>query len=106
MGVDLIVFSGAKHIFGPPATGFLCGRKDLVDACRLQGGPEYGMGRPMKVGTKEIIALMTALEMCLDKDHEAERRHWDSKVGFWVERLRELSHVEVSCFTKVRHFRG
>ena len=30
MGVDLLVTSGGKHIFGPPGTGFLCGKKDLV----------------------------------------------------------------------------
>ena len=96
MGADLVTFSGAKHIYGPPGTGLLCGRKDLVEACRLQAGPEYGIGRPMKVGKEEIVGLITALEMYVEKDHEAERREWESKVRFLLEALAELPHVEVT----------
>jgi len=96
MGADLVVTSGGKHIFGPPGTGFLCGRKDLVEACRLQAGPAYGIGRPMKVGKEEIVGLITALEIYAQKDHEAERREWESKVRFLVEALADLPHVEVT----------
>ena len=96
MGADLVVHSGAKHIFGPPGTGFLCGRKDLIEACRLQAGPDYGIGRPMKIGKEEIVGLITALEIYVKKDHEAEQRNWESKVRFLVEDLRELPRVEVT----------
>lgn len=27
VGVDLLVTSGGKHIFGPSCTGFICGKK-------------------------------------------------------------------------------
>lgn len=95
MGADLVVYSGAKHIFGPPGTGFLCGRRDLVEACRLQAGPDYGIGRPMKLGKEEMVGLITALEIYVTKDHEAERGEWESKVRFLMESLADLPHTEV-----------
>ena len=48
MGADLVVVSGAKHIYGPPGTGFVYGRQDLVEAGALQAGPEHGIGRPFE----------------------------------------------------------
>src|SRR6185295_15557934 len=35
MGVDLICVSGGKHMRGPQCSGILAGRKDLIDAARL-----------------------------------------------------------------------
>lgn len=96
LGVDLVVTSGGKHIFGPPGTGFLCGRRDLVEACRLQAGPAYGIGRPMKLGKEEMVGLITALETYVSRDAEAEHREWESKARFLVERLGELPYVEVT----------
>ena len=96
MGVDLVVVSGAKHIYGPPGTGFVYGRKDLVEACMLQAGPEYGIGRPMKVGKEEIVGLVTAFESYMGRDTEAEQREWEAKVAFLIEGLRQLPHAHVS----------
>ena len=94
MGVDLLTTSGGKHIFGPPGTGFLCGKKDLVEACRLQAGPGYGIGRPLKVGKEEIIGLITALEIYLKKDHNAEHKKWEKKIHYLVSKLNELNNIE------------
>ena len=96
MGVDLLVTSGGKHIFGPPGTGFLCGKKDLVEACRLQAGPSYGIGRPLKVGKEEIIGLITALEIYLKKDHDAEHQKWDKKIHYLVSELNKLNNIEAT----------
>ena len=96
MGVDLLVTSGGKHIFGPPGTGFLCGKKDLVEACRLQAGPSYGIGRPLKIGKEEIVGLITALEIYLKKDYNIERQKWNKKIRYLVSKLNELNNIEAT----------
>jgi D-glucosaminate-6-phosphate ammonia-lyase len=96
MGVDIIVTSGGKHIFGPAGTGFLCGRKELVEACRMQCGPEYGIGRPMKVGKEEMIGLITAIENYLKRDPESEHRIWEEIVHYLAIELGEFPYIEVT----------
>lgn len=93
LGADLVAFSSAKHIFGPPATGFICGRKDLIEACRRQAGPDYGIGRPMKVSKEEIIGLIKALELYVNRDVENELRVWDSKVTKLLELFKGLPQL-------------
>ncbi len=93
MGANLVSVSGAKHIYGPPGTGFIFGDKDLIESCRLQAGPEYGIGRPMKVGKEEIIGLVTALEIYMNRNHEAEQKIWESKVSFIQDSLKNLPHT-------------
>ncbi len=96
MRADLVVVSGAKHIYGPPGTGFVYGNRDLVEACALQAGPEYGLGRPMKVGKEEIVGLVTAFEAYMHRDHDAEQREWEGKVARLVENLGQLPYAHVS----------
>ena len=60
-GVDLIAFSGGKHIRGPQSTGVLAGRKDLLKAAWLNSSPHSdSMGRAMKVNKEEMIGLLAA----------------------------------------------
>lgn len=94
MGVDLIVTSGGKHIFGPSCTGFICGKKDLVEACCLQAFPNYGIGRVMKIGKEEIIGLMTALEIYLKKDFQKEHKGWEDRITYLVSKLDELPYLK------------
>jgi L-seryl-tRNA(Ser) seleniumtransferase len=87
VGSDLVVFSGGKAIQGPPGTGILCGRRDLVASAILQsldtdidfaywrgddlllppgsirGLPRHGVGRSCKPGKEEVVGLMTALKI-------------------------------------------
>ena len=83
LGADLVIFSGGKGLGGPQCTGLVLGRKELVDACRLNGNPYSAIGRVAKVGKEEIMGLLTALERFLTRDHEAERALREQ----WVERL-------------------
>jgi L-seryl-tRNA(Ser) seleniumtransferase len=84
-GADLVVFSGGKGLRGPQASGLVLGRRDLIEACRLNGNPNSGIGRPMKVGKEEIAGVVAAVERFVRLDHEAERRRWEAQVDHLVE---------------------
>src|SRR5690606_34006686 len=62
MGVDLVVFSGGKDLHGPQPSGLILGRKELIEACRVNGPPHSSIGRPMKVGKEEMIGLLAAVK--------------------------------------------
>jgi D-glucosaminate-6-phosphate ammonia-lyase len=99
-GADLVAFSGGKSIRGPQSTGFLAGRRDLLLSVALQHQdmdvvpgtwtrrdllasgdlarvPGQGIGRSMKVGKEEIVALIEAIEEYRERDHAAEARRWE-----------------------------
>ena len=80
MGFDLVTFSGGKGIRGPQSAGLLLGRKDLIAAARLNAPPNGNtVGRGMKVNKEEILGMLVALEMYLERDHERERREFDKR---------------------------
>ena len=78
-GADLVVLSGGKTIGGPQATGLLLGRRDLIDAARLNASPNDNIGRGMKVGKEEIVGLIVALERFVKQDHLAETERWAAR---------------------------
>ncbi|MBI2952387.1 aminotransferase class V-fold PLP-dependent enzyme [bacterium] len=84
-GADLVIFSGGKGLRGPQASGLALGRRDLIEACRLNGNPNSGIGRPMKVGKEEIAGVVAAVERFVRLDHDAERRRWEAQVDRIVE---------------------
>jgi L-seryl-tRNA(Ser) seleniumtransferase len=87
-GADLVILSGGKGIRGPQNTGLLVGRADLIRAAAANGAPNAAIGRPCKVSKEAIIGLVTAIELFLQDDHDAEwTRHLD-------EARRILSAVE------------
>ena len=80
MGFDLVTFSGGKGIRGPQSAGLLLGRKDLIGAARLNAPPNGNtVGRGMKVNKEEMLGMLAALELYLEKDHEKERREFDKR---------------------------
>jgi len=80
MGFDLVAFSGGKGLCGPQSAGLLLGRKDLIEAARLNAPPNGNtVGRGMKVNKEEMVGLLAALELYLAKDHAAERREFDAR---------------------------
>lgn len=81
MGFDLVTFSGGKAIRGPQSTGLLFGRKDLIEAAKLNHSPNSNtIGRGMKVNKEEIVGMMIALEVYLNKDHDKEWEEWLRRV--------------------------
>ena len=80
MGFDLVAFSGGKGIRGPQSAGLLIGRKDLIEAARLNASPNgNAVGRGMKVNKEEILAMLVALELFLDRDHARDGREYERR---------------------------
>jgi L-seryl-tRNA(Ser) seleniumtransferase len=80
MGFDLVAFSGGKGIRGPQSAGLLLGRKDLIEAARLNAPPNGNtVGRGMKVNKEEMLAMLVALEMFVKKDHVLENKEFERR---------------------------
>ncbi|HVB14091.1 MAG TPA: L-seryl-tRNA selenium transferase [Candidatus Dormibacteraeota bacterium] len=117
-GADLVVFSGGKSIRGPQASGFIAGRADLALSVALQHQdmdvraetwsrrqlvaskqlarpPHNGLGRGMKVGKEEIVALLAALEEYVGRDHKADQRRWRELARQLAGRLNAVAGLTV-----------
>jgi len=99
-GADLVVFSGGKNIAGPNDTGILCGRKNLIKLATLQSAPYRGIGRAMKVDRTQIVGMIEALRLWLEKDEEKEFKVWLAKGQGIAEALKGLPRVERVEFVK------
>jgi len=85
MGFDLVTISGGKMIRGPQSAGLLFGRKDLIEAAKLNHSPyEAPIGRPMKVNKEEMFGMYAALKAYLARDHQKE---WNE----WLERTKHIA---------------
>ena len=93
-GADLVVVSGGKGIRGPNSTGILAGRADLVEAARMQNAPVNGIGRGLKVGKEEIVALVAALERYVALDESEEIAAWNAKARWLTDRLQGIDGLE------------
>jgi uncharacterized pyridoxal phosphate-dependent enzyme len=82
-GATLVAYSGGKCLRGPQTAGLLLGRKDLVRAAWVHSAPHHGPGRAMKVGKEEAIGMLTAVEMWMKRDHDAEWKQWTA----WIDHI-------------------
>ncbi len=96
MGADLVCFSGGKGLRGPQSTGILCGQRELMEAAILNASPNMSIGRPMKVCKEEVIGLITALELFVQRDHQVEWEEWRSRSQAIVEALQGIPGVNVT----------
>jgi seryl-tRNA(Sec) selenium transferase len=94
MGFDLVTFSGGKGIRGPQSAGILMGRKHLIEAARLNTSPNSDtIARGMKVNKEEMLGMLVALELYLQRDHAADRQAWDFQVEMITQAVREIESV-------------
>ena len=105
-GADLICFS-AKYFGGPNAGGFICGRRELIDAVaavdfiRFEAGEHHRWGRPFKLDRQTIVAVYAALRAWVDTGAEARLAEYERKVGLLRSRLDGIPGLELDpmCFT-------
>ena len=95
MGYDMVVYSGGKAIRGPQNAGLLLGRKDLIDAAKLNTSPHCGnIGRGMKVSKEDMVAMWAAVQRFVKLDHEAERREWERRIATIEQALTGIPTVQ------------
>ncbi len=94
LGFDLVGFSGGKGLRGPQSSGLLLGRKDLIDAAKLNNCPIGDtLCRTNKVNKEEIIGMLVALESYLKEDHAAVWKEWEDRCHRITDALKEFSDV-------------
>lgn len=104
MKADLVLFSGGKDIGAPNDTGLILGKRELVELCMRLGPQSYEktdsklrvyIGRPMKTGKEDIVAITVAVKKYLDTDHEQRMQEWEKKTQYMVQRLSKCEALKV-----------
>jgi len=99
MGADLVCF-GAKYFDGPNSAGILCGRKDLVEAAKLQTFICFesrnirALGRGMKLDRQEIVATVVALQRWMNMDHKARLQEQHRRIERLAAELNKIPGVK------------
>jgi uncharacterized pyridoxal phosphate-dependent enzyme len=94
IGFDLITFSGGKMIRGPQSAGLLFGRKDLIEAAKLNNSPhECPIGRPMKVNKEEIFGMYAAVKSYIERDHDKEWKEWLDRINRIASHLNKIPTI-------------
>ncbi len=119
-GADLVAFSGGKAIGGPQASGFLCGKRELImaaalqhldldifwdmwdppafliDKSKLKGAPQHGIGRSCKVGKEEIVGLLTALQLFVAEGDALRHARWLKTAREVVDSCSNIDGIELN----------
>jgi L-seryl-tRNA(Ser) seleniumtransferase len=95
MGFDLVSFSGGKGLRGPQSAGLLLGKRKYIEAARMHTPPRgETIGRGMKVNKEEVLGMLAALELYLQKDHKAEWAMWEAQIKLISDNALKIKGVE------------
>lgn len=95
MGFDLVAFSGGKGLRGPQSAGLLLGKREYIEAARMHTPPRgETIGRGMKVNKEEVLGMLAALELYLEKDHRKEWEMWESQIQLISDSANSVVGVE------------
>lgn len=99
MGFDLVTFSGGKGMRGPQCSGLLLGRKDLIEAAKLNNSPNSNtVGRGMKVAKEEIVGLVAAVDWFLSQDDVAMQAEFQKRTELIAAKVKTLPTVQTNIF--------
>ncbi|MFT5369705.1 MAG: putative pyridoxal phosphate-dependent enzyme [Candidatus Latescibacterota bacterium] len=100
MGASLVTFSGGKGLSGPQSSGLVVGKKEYVDAVRLNSSPHSAIGRSMKVGKEEILGLVAAIDLFLSRSDEEDHQRWFQQATVVMDALANVPHVKAYMMTE------
>lgn len=103
LGVDLVC-CGGKYVGAPQSTGYVIGRKDLVEAVALNSFVGYenpsdlyrGLGRGYKLDRQSIVALIFALKRWKTLDHRSRLQNAHRKKRYLIESLTAVPNVKIN----------
>ena len=111
MGFDMAAFSGGKGLRGPQSAGLLLGRKELIEAAAMNNSPNSDtLCRTNKVNKEEIVGMVAALEVYLQRDHKADWAEWERRCASIASEVAKVNTVETEVYVpevanKVPHLR-
>ena len=95
MGFDLVAFSGGKGLRGPQSAGLLLGKREYIEAARMHTPPRgETIARGMKVNKEEVLGMLAALELYLEKDHNKEWEMWESQIKLISDSASSIEGIE------------
>lgn len=92
LGGDLVIYSGSKALCGP-ASGFVTGKKEYIDAIKMQ---YKGIGRAMKIEKMCIIGLLKAVEEYSKRDEKIIINKQIELANLLINKLKNVSKIETS----------
>jgi D-glucosaminate-6-phosphate ammonia-lyase len=92
-GSTFVGYSGGKCMRGPQCSGVILGPKDLLQAAWVSSAPHHGHGRTMKIGKEEMLGLLAALEMWMQRDHKKEDETWTQWMQTIADRVTGIDGV-------------
>jgi D-glucosaminate-6-phosphate ammonia-lyase len=101
MDADLVCFS-SKYFGGPNAGGFICGRKDLMQAIagldftRFESGKYRSFGRAFKLDRQMIVAVVVAFQEWMAMDHHLRWEGYAEKVRLIIDQLGSIPGVTLT----------
>src|SRR5436190_18971132 len=92
-GATFVGYSGGKCLRAPQCSGLILGRKDLLQAAWVSSAPHRGHGRAMKIGKEEMVGLLAAVEMWVQRDHQKEDETWTQWMQTISDRVTKVDGV-------------
>ena len=99
LGFDLVAFSGGKGLRGPQSAGLLLGRKELIEAAMMNNSPNSdSLCRTNKVNKEELVGMLVALELFLERDHDATWKMWEKRLDVISKEVKKVDTVKTELF--------
>ena len=91
---------GGKYVGAPHSTGFICGKKNFVEAARLNNfiahdlNQNTNLGRGYKVDRQEVMAVVAAIKEWFTMNHEDRYGEEEKKIQSIINGLDDLPYIK------------
>lgn len=92
LGAEAVIYSGTKALEGP-TSGIIIGKKNFVELVKQQS---KGIGRVMKIGKENILALTKAIELYVNKK-KLTIEEQKGRLKEFNEKLNNIEGINAKC---------